>query len=85
MINIAVLFFLMTYRWQEKPAFLKTGLWLLPLVYMAYVMHGNPGEYRVFFDVLPLIILLATHTLTQAAGFARLPFFQPVAASKDRT
>lgn len=76
MINLGMLFFLLTYRWKMKPAFLKTGLWLLPAVYTAYVFHGNPGEYRVFFDVLPVLVLLATHTLTQAAGFAQTPFFQ---------
>ncbi len=77
MINMAILFFLVTYRWTQKPAFLKNVLWLLPFVYMGYVLHGNPGEYRVFFDVLPLLVLLATHTLTQAAGFSQSSFFQP--------
>ncbi len=74
---VAMIFYLMTARWTEKPAFLKNGLWVLPVIYLAYMVHGNPGEYRVFFDLLPLLILLATHTLTEVTELSRAPFFQP--------
>lgn len=81
-VDIAVIFFLLTYKWSEKPLFLRLGLWLMPIIYVAYMMHGNPGEYRVFFDVLPLLVLLATHTLANVAGFSRVSFFH---ADKTRT
>jgi hypothetical protein len=80
-INIAMLFFLFTYRWQEKPAFLKTGLWTFSAMYIAYLVHGHPGEYRVFFDVLPPLVLLSTHTLIAAAGIGQSSFFRGRAAA----
>lgn len=74
-ISIAIIFFLLTYKWLEKPLFLRVGLWLLPIIYLAYTMYGNPGEYRVFFDLLPLLVLLATHTLASLGGFSGVSFF----------
>jgi hypothetical protein len=63
MIVLAGLFLLLGYRWQEKPAFLKTGLWVWLAMVPVFLVYGYPHEYRVFFDVLPLLTLLATHTL----------------------
>jgi hypothetical protein len=68
-------FFLMTYQWAKKPAFLKCSLLLLPPMYVAYLLYGMPGEYRVFFDVLPLPLLLAVHTLVDGTGLGRAAFF----------
>jgi hypothetical protein len=76
-ITLAVMFFLLTYQWAKKPAFLKCGLWLLPAMYVAYLVYGMPHEYRVFFDVLPLPLLLCVHTLVETTGLARSPFFAP--------
>ena len=73
---IAVFFYLMTARWNDKPAFLKNSLWIVPVVYVAYMVHGNPGEYRVFFDLLPLLVLLVVHTLTEVTGLSEAPFFR---------
>ncbi|MGE0754769.1 MAG: hypothetical protein AB7L92_06380 [Alphaproteobacteria bacterium] len=72
---VCMMFFLLTYRWNEKPVFLRTGLWVLAAMYVAYIFYGNGGEYRVFFDIMPLMVCLATHTLTGLAGFNRLAFF----------
>lgn len=77
------LFFLLTYRWKDKPLFLRTGLFVLPVMYVGYFFYGNGGEYRVFFDIMPLLVLLTTHTLTEAAGFRGLPFFSPDTNSGD--
>jgi hypothetical protein len=74
-LTLSFIFLMLTYQWQNKPAFLKCGLWLLPLVYVAYVIFGIPGEYRVFFDVLPLFVLLGVHTLVAASGLDRAPLF----------
>ncbi len=80
---VAAYFWLLTYRWQQKPAFLKTSLALFPLMYAAYLVYGFPKEYRVFFDLMPLLALLATHTLVEAAGFSKLPIF--IAAAKEKS
>lgn len=75
MIALCVYVFLFTYRWPEKPALLKYALLMLPFMYIGYVFHGNPGEYRVFFDLVPALVLLATHTLVRAAGLTQTQGF----------
>lgn len=56
---------LLAYRWRDKPPFLKCSLMLIPYALTAYILFGAPGEYRVFFDILPLIILLIAHSLVE--------------------
>lgn len=73
---IAAMFFLFTYRWQEKPVFLKYVFFVLPFFFTAYLFYGYPGEYRVFFDIMPLLLLLAVHTLIDGTGIGRSPFFR---------
>ncbi len=77
MLVMALIFFLLTFRWMEKPAFLRVGLLLWPLVLAAYMRAGWPGEYRVFFDIMPLMVLLLTHTLIAGTGISQSPFFKP--------
>jgi hypothetical protein len=72
-IDIFVLFMLLTYSWPLKPLFLKYSLMLLPFVYGAFCLLGNPGEYRFFFDIMPLLCLLVTHSLVEAAQFKMPP------------
>lgn len=75
LLMIATGFFLLTYQWMEKPAFLKCGLWILPIFYVAYIKAGYPGEYRVFYDIMPLLVLLGTHTLIAGTGISQSPVF----------
>lgn len=57
---------LFTYRWQEKPLLLRRWLVLLPLMVVAWLLFGNPEEYRVFYEIFPCLTLLAAHTLATA-------------------
>lgn len=75
---IAGLWFLLTFRWQDKPLFLKQLFWMMPIFYLCYILFGMPGEYRAFFDILPLAVLLGTHTLVAATGIADSPSFNPM-------
>jgi hypothetical protein len=81
-LSVSFFFFLLTFRWMDKPLFLKYGFFLLPPFFVAYVLHGWPGEYRVFFDVMPLLILLGVHTLIVGTGIADSPFFKPAASAR---
>lgn len=56
---------LLVYRWQEKPALLKAGLWMLLPNTAAFLLIGNPGEWRVFYWCLPVLALLATHSVVR--------------------
>jgi len=55
--------FLLFYRWREKPAFARAGMLVLFLVAVSYFIFGKPAEYRVFYDALPLVAVLFTHSL----------------------
>jgi len=72
---MAMMWFLFSHHWQDKPEFLKKSLWLLPMMYAAYFLYGYPMEYRVFFDLHGPLVLLATHTLVVATGIAHAPVF----------
>lgn len=69
-------FVLLTFRWQEKPAFLRTGLVIFASIVPVYWLTCNPGEYRDFYWALPPMLLLATHTLIQLSGFDRWALFR---------
>jgi hypothetical protein len=68
--------FLLTFRWNEKPAFARYGLLILAMMGSAFFLFGRPGEYRVFFDVVPLLAVLAAHTLIAATGISSARLFQ---------
>lgn len=73
-VNLCVLWFLITYGWKEKPEYLKTSLVLVPVMILAYVLFGIPHEYRVFFDLHPPLVLLAVHTLVIGTGISSSSF-----------
>lgn len=68
-------FFLLTFRWQEKPVLLRRSCLLLPALGLAFLWLGFPYEYRQFLDFLPFGTMLATHTLVRAAGFDHIRLF----------
>jgi hypothetical protein len=54
---------LVFYRWTEKPPFLRNGLSILiPLAGMT-LLFGYLDELRDFYEVYPVLLLLAAHTV----------------------
>jgi hypothetical protein len=61
---LCVLFVLLLgYRWAEKSHFLKQALWMFVPLLILFMLGSCPGEYRVFYEVLPVAVLLVTDTL----------------------
>ncbi len=56
---------LLFYRWPEKPLFLRRGLWILLPLFGLMLFFGLVNETRVFYEVYPLALLLALHTVAQ--------------------
>jgi len=79
LINVPCIIFLMVFRWREKPAFLRGGLWMMLPNYAAY-LTCVPGEWRDFYWCLPVMLILATHTLISISGIADLAIFRRDAA-----
>lgn len=74
-VALCVSLLLVTYRWSEKPLFLRYGLWMVVPNVGAYILTCNPHEYRDLYWCLPPMLLLATHTLVELAGVGKLPIF----------
>jgi len=51
--------------WQQKPAFLRLAfLVLAPALTAAYIIAGQSFEVRVFWELFPVVVLLALPTIT---------------------
>jgi hypothetical protein len=56
-------------RWPEKPRFLRGGLWMIGANLGAYLLTCNPGEYRDLYWGLPVVIVLASHSVVRLGRF----------------
>jgi hypothetical protein len=63
-----VLFVFIAYGWSGKASFFKRSLWMFPPLLVLFMVGGCPDEYRVFYEVLPVAVLLSADTLARAAG-----------------
>jgi hypothetical protein len=68
---------LLTYRWDQKPVFLKCALLPFLPLFAAYLLAGRPGEYRVFVELIPAVSLLAVHTIVAWSGVSGRPSPMP--------
>jgi len=54
--------------WAQKPLLLKMSstliFWFLPL----FLAAGAPGEYRVFYELVPVVAMLATDSFSRIVG-----------------
>jgi hypothetical protein len=72
LISVAIL-----YKWEEKPPFLKSGLWMsLPLVFLCLI-YGWIDELRDYYEIYPIIILLMAHTIGDIVQWKAVPRLQP--------
>ena len=60
---LAALFVLVLWRFTQKPRPLRLSLVGLPPMFVLFLSFGYPYEFRVFYEVLPPVLLLAMHSL----------------------
>jgi len=63
LLTLAVFIILLFYRYLEKPRSLQRGLMVRPIMFALYIYGGNPGEFRILLDILPIVLLPAVHSL----------------------
>jgi hypothetical protein len=56
---------LLVYRLPSKHPALRQAMLVLPLMMIAYFAGGNPGEFRIAFDVFPILLLPVVDTMRQ--------------------
>ncbi|MGD0173583.1 MAG: hypothetical protein ABSC61_03975 [Anaerolineales bacterium] len=67
------MFLLLAYRWAEKPRFLKIALSMaVPLLLMA-TFFGFLDEYRAFYELYPVVVCLAAHTIGSILDLPLVP------------
>lgn len=49
---------LIVYRWSQKPRILRTGLAVLPMFLVLFMLWGYPNEIRVMLEVYPIVAIL---------------------------
>jgi hypothetical protein len=69
---LSLLFFLilLLYHFPQKPFVLRRSMLCIPIVLALYVVGGNAGEFRIFFDIFPILLLPimdSCHRLAMAA------------------
>lgn len=62
-VTVACFVGLIAYRFTEKPMQLRLALVGLPPMFGLFLFFGYPYEFRVFYEVLPPVFLLAMHGL----------------------
>jgi uncharacterized membrane protein len=58
-LSLLFLLILLYYRFPQKPLVLRRSMLCIPIMLVLYVMGGNAGEFRIFFDIFPILILPA--------------------------
>jgi hypothetical protein len=59
------LILLVFYKWNEKPNFLKTSLWMIiPLVVLTLFL-GYLDELRDYYEVYPVVIIFIAHSIAR--------------------
>ena len=57
------------YKWEEKPLFLKCGLWILPPLVLLCLFFGFLDELRDYYEAYPIVLLLMAHTMGDITGW----------------
>jgi hypothetical protein len=63
-----VLAVLMAVRWSETPRFLRTALWILPVLVGLTLFLGYLDELRDYYEAFPVIVLLVAHGVARLTG-----------------
>ncbi len=69
----AFLFLVLGYHWSAKSRFVKQSLWMFAPLLLLFMLGSCPGEYRVFYEVLPVGVLLAADTLVRTVFSSTAP------------
>jgi len=65
-----VLAVLMGVRWSDTPRFLRTALWVLPVLVGLTLFLGFLDELRDYYEAFPVIVLLVAHGVARLTGVA---------------
>jgi hypothetical protein len=59
---------LMGVRWAQTPRFLRTALWVLPVLVGLTLFLGYLDELRDYYEAFPVVVLLIAHGVARVMG-----------------
>ena len=72
-LSVAALVLLVGHDWRAKPLALRQGLSLFLPLALSYILVGTYQEIRVFYEVYPIVFMLALPTLAKILGWKLAP------------
>lgn len=73
-IAVIALFFCLTvlflYKWKQKPALVNLGLGSGAILLVLFVFGGMPQEFRVFYEVIGVVLISILQTISMRCKFA---------------
>ena len=71
--DVLIVALLLGWHWREKPAFLRRTSWLLLPLLPLYLVAGGWGEIRAFYELFPILFLLAFQSVTEILALPLRP------------
>lgn len=65
---VLFLFLLVAYRWNEKPRFLKNGLWIILPLFSLTLFFGLLDELRDYYEAYPIVLILISVSIARLIG-----------------
>lgn len=62
------------YKWSEKPAFLKSGMYILIPLLISGLFFGYFDELRAYYEAYPILLLLISHSVGDIVGLKIVAF-----------
>ena len=59
---------LISYKWKEKPAFLKAALCIAVPLFGTTLFFGFLDELRDYYEIYPILVLLIAHSIGNLLG-----------------
>ena len=81
--SFLLLVVLLFHRFSEKPTLLRFFLVLSIPLFVLFLLGGNPGEFRVFYELHSVLVLLSAHTLSLFVGSGQEWREQPTTAGSQ--
>ena len=69
-VSLALVAMTVSYRWKEKPLFLRDSLWILPTLVLLTSLFGFLDELRDYYEAYPIVLLLVVDSISRMRGSA---------------
>ena len=65
--------FIVSFRWNEKPAFLRRSMMVVPVHLALFLYAAFPGEWRNFYEIVPILSMFVLRNVEFMCGQWRAP------------